>query len=257
MSEPTYLFVCTPHNSGSTLLASILASGTGAAALPAEGQKLTQFMPVPSRMGAPKAWTDPKILAVLQDDKQYNWDRVKADWGRHWATKPGANVLVEKSPPNVARAGLLQAHFPGARFVVGLRDPYAFVSSMWLRHRRPVACAAAHWLAMAKLQVSNLESLRDCLLLTYETLTGDPAGACKALSAFAPGLGDLTAPFIVSTNAERIEALTLGQLSKINNVLGSSENVLKQFGYALLESPIAGSPAGTIAAVAGAETLRP
>jgi hypothetical protein len=237
--DKTYLFVCVPNNSGSTMLARMLSRASGAAGLELdgdvrEGQAVTKGVPHPRDFKAQKNWATPEAIALFRDESKYNWSQAQTDWHVLWDRKPDARVLVEKSPPNVVRWSLLHEHFPGAKFVLGLRDPYAFSASMLRKDARPVADAASHWLRAAKLQVENVQAIgKDGYWLTYERVCGDVVKECSQLQEWLPDIGVITPPEIKYTNRERMSSLTTDQITAISAVLAPEETMINELGYFL------------------------
>jgi Sulfotransferase family len=239
MADKIYLFVCVPNNSGSSMLAEMLSRASGAAGLELdgrvrEGQAVTMGVPHPRDFKAAKNWAMPEAIAVFRDETKYNWPQVQSDWHLLWDRKPNARVLVEKSPPNVVRWSLLQKHFPDSKFVLGLRDPYAFCASMLTKDGRPVADAAGHWLRAAKLQAENVQAIgENGFWLTYESVCRDVAKECSKLQEWLPDIGIITPPRIKYSNEERMKSLTPEQMTAINAVLAPEEKAIRGIGYEL------------------------
>ena len=76
------------------------------------------------------ALTESSVLVTAE-----NRARLWAQWSKHWDTD--ADVLLEKSPPNLIRCRFLQAMFSGACFVVIQRHPVAvsLATQRWTHQR--------------------------------------------------------------------------------------------------------------------------
>ncbi|MGH9064284.1 MAG: sulfotransferase family protein [Acidimicrobiales bacterium] len=199
MSNPedhTLVFVGGLHRSGTTLLARLLASspdvsgfaGTGAPS--DEGQYLQDVYPTANVYGGPGRFgyqpdmhqTEGSVLAT-----RASRDVLWAQWSRHWdLSRP---VLVEKSPPDLLKARLLQALFPEARFVFVVRHPLptAIATQRWCH--RSLLRLVDHWAHCHLLMQGDLPHLRRRLVVRYEDLTSDPCSTLLAVRSFV-GLGD-------------------------------------------------------------------
>jgi hypothetical protein len=227
-----HLFVTIPNNSGSTLVLNMLSGAPGVSALPIEGQWLSNAIPNPVALGCGRVYT--VAADHFRNEALYNWKRIEVDWYLHWSKKPEAPVLVEKSPPNVIRAEMMQQYFPNARFVLSIRDPYAFVSSVRNHRNLPPALIARHWLECAKYQVHNRNVLKHHVSFRYEDLCNSPDLVCDKIRALVPELGPLAMPSsLKNPNDERKGALTLADLEAINSVLYPHRDLLRYFGYNL------------------------
>jgi len=81
-------------------------------------------------------------------EKRIPWPEIRATWEKSWdLTKP---ILVEKSPPNIARAFEIEAVFKPAYFVAMIRDPYALCESINRRLGHDVEAAARKWVMHAE-----------------------------------------------------------------------------------------------------------
>jgi len=100
-------------------------------------------------------------------------------------------------------------------------------------------------------QLSNARELDNRLVLTYESLVGDPARTCAQLVEFMPQLGHLDpgASFevhsidgtlnrpITELNRKKIAALSDETLAALNAVFEEHADTLAAWGYTLLRSP--------------------
>lgn len=239
--EPTFLFVLTPPNSGSTALANLLATSPKVALLRGNGEG--QWL-VPGMM-SPERW-DAEMFV--------DYASVKATWLKQYqrilSDGQDIEIVVEKSPPNLVRISKLAAQFDHTAFLAINRDPYANCSSCLYRYRdverltedarREAITEFAHsWVARSAL-------LRDAIawssapLVTYEQFCAAPEKLQEALC----DLGDLGFDFeqtvsvknyapgkVRNFNAEQIARLTEADIEAIGAVLKGHEDLLEQFGY--------------------------
>ncbi|MCG3119063.1 MAG: hypothetical protein ALAOOOJD_01391 [bacterium] len=224
-----YLFVLCPPFSGSTVLWKLLGTSPAVSSLPYEGQALEgvrEFMRT-------EPWNPGKRLPWLQ---------IKATWEKHWDLhKP---ILLEKSPPNIARAFEIEKVFQPAAFVAMIRNPYAFCESHRRRLDHDVQISAGKWIAHAAYQIKNITGLKKLTHFTYERFTEQTPQIKKQILNFMPALQDIdiTQSFaahasdetIQNFNHEKIGRLRRTDIDRINAVLQEHEDVLKFFGYELI-----------------------
>lgn len=230
MKAHVHLFVLCPPASGSTLLWRILQTSPALSALPGEGQAVA-----PTQLFSRDRWNPRKVIP---------WGEVEQVWRAHWDLE--RPVLLEKSPPHLIRAHQLEAHFPDSRFIVMIRNPYAFCEGVRRRwgHRYTWRNLAQFWVTLARYQIENTRSLRRTLAFTYEDLTADAAGVCARLVEFVPELGYLdpsgrhavferAAP-VTDLNRDQIARLSPWAISAISDALAPYPDLLTHFGYQLL-----------------------
>jgi uncharacterized protein YndB with AHSA1/START domain len=231
-SSRTYLFILCPAFSGSTVLYRLIASSPHASTLFGHGNWAGegQFVPAVVPLMRRQVGADPRVGGWEDPAVEMPWGRIRREWERCWdLSKP---VLVEKSPPNVLRAPAIEEHFSrfgDVRFVAMIRSPYHV-------RQRPEL-----WLAEARHQRRNVETLRHVLWTRYEDLCRDPAAVARRLTDFLPALGPLdhtaarasrdpsvagrTGP-IASRNATTRSLATQRDLE-----LAPHEELLRFFGY--------------------------
>ncbi|MFW6065218.1 MAG: CmcI family methyltransferase [Planctomycetota bacterium] len=235
--ENTYLFVLSPPFSGSTLLWKLLATSPHASALPREGQ----FLPEVRQWMAPNRW-DP--------DKPLPWEQIKERWRRGWDTSK--SILLEKSPAHIVRAEQIEQHFQPAFFIAMVRNPYALCQGLRRRQGRSGETAARMWVTWARYQMHNIRRLKRVISFTYEQLTEDPAETRSRILAFLPQLEDIDIdrPFeaesylgrsarpIRNLNQAKIDMLPPDYIRRVNEVLRLNEDVMRFFGYSIMEPSV-------------------
>ena len=123
--QPHFLFVVTPPYSGSTALTRLLNTGQRTTLLHrrGEGQWLIPGLSQKDR------W-DP--------EKKVNYESVRAVWLHEYQrlrrADNRAEVVIEKSPPNMVRLEELSSLFRYRSFLANNRNPYANCASMLYRH---------------------------------------------------------------------------------------------------------------------------
>ena len=81
-------------------------------------------------------------------------------------------MLLEKSPPNLTRIGWLRTVFPGARFIVMVRDPRVSAAATQKWSQTSIEELIYHWhVAHAAAQAAWGP---DCIGIRYEDFCADP-----------------------------------------------------------------------------------
>jgi hypothetical protein len=109
--------------------------------------------------------------------------RLFEQWRPYWdLSKP---VLLEKSPPNLLAARLLQAAFPRAYFVMVVRHPAIVTLSTrkWAR-RRSLPSLIEHWFHAHRLFEGDAPHLRRLLVVKYEHMVLAPGRALAEIAGF-------------------------------------------------------------------------
>ena len=252
-----HLFIICMNNSGSTLLERILRDCQNAIAFPAKpdaqtnGQQFVrEYMPIPGRIDKKfrRIWTE--HADILEDESCYNWPMIKKRWRMRWSRNPKFNaastrVFLEKSPPNVLRAPMLQKHFENSFFILMQRNPYAVSEGIRRRTGLPLHRCIRHWIRCAQKQMQNERELRRAITLNYEDLS-ERAQFCRdQILKLIPELDDLDMHKdvavqgvegkirqpIVNYNHKQIALLTSEDVSAINAELDKVPNVMEHFGY--------------------------
>lgn len=256
-----YLFVVCMNSSGSTLLHYYLEKCKLVASLPridsdiatsSEGQgHVKKFLPLPNQYDCVGVFTEKSHIFV--DSSKYDWGEIKKIWHKKWAEPTGTpltgKVLLEKSPPNVVRAELLQKHFPNSYFIVMVRNPYAFSEGLRRRHGHKIEPCATHWGESMKFQIRNLEILNNVICIKYEDLCDNQEVVKTRLKTFLPELKDLSLDGdfsghhslygrkempIKNLNSDQIKNLGTNDISRINVILSKYQEELDYFDYKMM-----------------------
>jgi hypothetical protein len=248
-----HLFVVPQNNSGSTFLTACLHACRRVIGLPGEGQHVPGFRgPVPRHFGDHFAWGREgcRTAGILATDALYDWAAIRRAWYDAAVPASGdADLFVEKSPPNVARVGSLDRHFPGARFLFLVRDPFAVAESV-IRHRPDlpavVGAAGEHVVATLRLQRDNIARYGAGgrgLLVRYEDLCDRPVATESAVRTWEPGLDDLCVrrrlPVkgrydrpLANLNGEHHSRLRPDQVDALQSAFAPHAGLLATFRYA-------------------------
>lgn len=191
-----FVFIGGLHRSGTTLLARMLetascASGLdGSPARMGEGQHLQLVYPTGVDYGGPTDWAwHPRSHLTEADLPDDAAARLWAAWSPWW--RPDAELLVEKSPPNLTKMRYLQAAFPGARFVVLTRHP---VSQAYALHRwsptvlRRIGVGfthqVEHWVHAHETFLRDAPYLENLHVVRYEHLVTEPKRELARIEEF-------------------------------------------------------------------------
>jgi hypothetical protein len=235
-----YIFITVPNACGSTLWEYLLATSPNASKLPNEGHNVKGVAGNIPRQGTGQ-WA--LHTGDVMNSSAYPWDMIKRIWHDLWDMNK--MVLIEKSPPNVIRANLLQYQFVPSKFLLSIRDPYVFSESMTWRFKQKynVKENAENWVAIARYQMENEKRLKDWLLIRYEDLADDPVAACDKVIEWCPELETLDADkvfqirkrksSITNMNNEYLKRLSNEQVKTITAVLEKSTDVLEHYKYEL------------------------
>ena len=267
-----HLFVVCPNNSGSSFLTAALESCANTWHLPQEGSQVYGYVgPVPWRMRQPDApppdllWAArPAWIAQFTDPARHNWRRTRRAWYfLAEASSAAACVFVAKSPMHVLQVEQLAASFPNARFLFMVRNPYAVCEGICRRYRtrqralyeqgfvRPgrnlERMAAEHVAACMAWQRRNIEGFRQSgVFFTYEEMCAAPGETAQRIRGLVPELADLDLrqrlpakdynEMLTDMNPRQIANLTGEQIATFNEAFRGERELLRYFGYDLLEA---------------------
>jgi hypothetical protein len=257
--DDKYLFIICMNNSGSTLLERVMSECRNAVGFPApagpdqqvNGQGFVpDLMPIPGKM-TPKCrriWSEQ--AATLESESLYQWSKIKRRWKEHWARNPkfetaSPRVFLEKSPPNIFRAAMLQKNFPNSFFILMQRNPYAVAEGIRRRASLSIERCIRHWIRCAQQQMRNEQMLGKAIKLNYEDLSEQPDSSRQAVITFIPEFYDLDIRKdvavhsldghirqpIVNYNQKQIALLSAEDLAIINRQLEKVPEIMAHFGY--------------------------
>ena len=266
----THLFVVCPNNSGSSFLTAALADCRAVWRLPCEGQMIRGFAgPVTTRAYGREGWRPGLLWAsetwidLFADQRGYDWPRTRKAW--YWyarARAADASVFVAKSPPHVLHVGQLVRHFPNAKFLFMVRNPYAVCEGICRRYRtRLVArlrrqftepgrslptAAATHVANCLAWQRRNIEAWRHSgVFFAYERMCGEPEAVAEEVCALVPAIDDLVLrrriaakdydEMLANMNERQIANLRPEDVAAFNRVFREHRHTLGWFGYELMD----------------------
>jgi Sulfotransferase family len=255
-----FLFIVCMNNSGSTLLERVLSRCQNVVGLPApggpdhqvNGQRFVKdYMPSPNRLNCRRIWSEQ--ADILQDEMRYNWSRIKERWRQEWERNPKFHtaspcVFLEKSPPNIYRASMLQNYFENSFFILMQRNPYAVAEGIRRRAELPIGRCIQHWIRCAQQQMRNERMLHSAIKVNYEELSESPEISRQRIIGLLPELSDLdirqdvaihsvdgrVRQAITNYNQKQIALLSRQDLLEINRHLGQVPEVMAHFGYEYL-----------------------
>lgn len=254
----THLFIICPNNSGSTFLKHALASSAYTWNLAREGQHTFGFVgPSSSKAELNRQWAaTAESIAVFTDADAYDWPATRPAWYfQAFSASPDAHVFVEKSPPFLLVVDQLAAHFPDARFLFMVRNPYAVVEGILRKSRRAwlesvgadaaLRIAAAHVVNCLAYQRRNIERWsRQGACFTYEEMCADPRRVERLIADQVPGLDDVNLRQrlrvheydepLRNMNAQQVSRLGADQWKIIAGAFEPYGDLFEFFGYQLI-----------------------
>ena len=267
----THLFVVCANNSGSTFLAAALGTSPSAWRLPLEGHRVRGYVgPVPKRMRCPDA-PPPDLLwaarqewiEALADPARHNWPLTRKAWYfQAVASDPNASVFVCRSQMHLLQVGQLAAAFANARFLFMVRNPYAVCEGICRRYRTRLThlyeqgfvragrslerMAAEHVVTCMAWQRRNIDAQRGSgAFFTYEAMCESPRQVARRISSLVPELAGVELrqrlavkdyhEWLTDMNPRQLANLTSEQIATFNQVFQPRRELLRHFGYDLLE----------------------
>jgi len=256
VSDHIYIFVVVPNHSGSTWLLNIISHCKRAVTFISrtypnniEGQAIAKGAHYPSNEEG--VWTEKEVQY-----KRIKWDEVKKHWNSAWGKcsqehkKQKPFVFVEKSPHNVMIAPQLQKQFQPAQFIIMVRDPYPTIEGVMRNNKVKLDRATRHWIRCMKLQMRNLQVLRERIWFRYEDLILDPGRCVDKIKRLVPELTDLdfgkkarahsfegsAARTLKDYNKMQVAKLGEQNIAEITHILREEgAEAMKFFGYKLME----------------------
>jgi hypothetical protein len=246
-----WVFVVGCYNSGTELLTELLGSQKAIAALPHEGQFLTDQFKADYELGLPRMWAQrEELFRLTEREVGPDATRLKKEWlMRLDRTRP---IFLEKSPPNSARTRWLQHHFENAHFIAIVRNGYAVAEGIrrkaepyHLRDGWPLELCARQWNRTNEILLEDAEHLERFMWVRYEDLVADPQKEFGRLLGFL-GLKAVPSSELDPDRAwevhERREPLrdmnpeNIANLSaeELRIVTSEAEGMLRHFGYPIL-----------------------
>ena len=241
-----WAFIVGCYNSGTELLVRLLETHPGIAALPEEGQFLTDQLPADYELGLPRMWAlREDLFRLTEEDGGPDVVRLKREWLMR--LDRSRTTFLEKSPPNAARTRWLQHHFENAHFIAIVRNGYAVAEGIrrkaepfHLKGGWPIELCARQWSRSYEVLLEDAPHLRHLLWIRYEDLTAEPEAELRRILAF---LGLPAAPTVARDRAlvvhEKNEPIrdmndeSLRRLSAAERrtITAEAEPMLRRFGY--------------------------
>lgn len=183
------VFVCGLHRSGTSLLEQSLVAELELSCLRMnvsenEGQHAQTVYSPAIRFGGPGrfAFSEDmqRELSSLSDFAAHGKALI-ADWAPFVAGS--SPVLIEKSPPNLTKIWWLRRVFPGASFIVLVRDPRAVSAATQRWSNASLEELMMHWNVAHSLALRDMRP-EDCITVRYEDFVASPGSAVDRIAKF-------------------------------------------------------------------------
>lgn len=225
MKNRKFIFILCPPFQGSTIIVNLLDSS-----------KMT------SSFINTKAWAGESIT-LLQNKKKmrkkawnksnkFDFSLIKQKMDEH--LDPSKKIFVEKSPPFINQAQLIQKYFSRygeVYFIISIRNPYSATNS------------PTNWVKYAKYQKHNIETLNNTYVTSYEKLCNNLPRVIYDLKKKFPQMYDIKNQSLSQKHNKKNERYQQIHSDKVNRVINRSEKtrvlikhkkLMDYFGYKIL-----------------------
>jgi len=246
-----YLFIVCPNQSGSSLIYRMLNTSKKIKKLSTEGQLVDGYAGPINQSGKFKNGIFSEYREEFSNPVNYNWGAIKDAWTKDWSNGIGSQkILLEKSPPNVFKAKMLEENFKPSYFIVSIRNPYAMCEGMKRRINYPVNKSAIHWGECARQQIENIKTLKNMIWFKYEEFCANPKILLK-IQTILPELDDIKLDELIAVhsiddmagvhrkkiknyNEKQINNLTENEILKISKELREYKDEMNFFNYKIM-----------------------
>ena len=194
---------------------------------------------------------------VYADPSNYDWPMIAKCWSENWSNaNPYAEIRLQKTPADVFRVPMVSAHFHDLKWIVSVRNPYAYVESIMrkatfqMEPLRQLDQVCFHVLRTLEIQIQNAAFLgTDAYVMTYEDFVARPEHHRAQMAAWLPGLEymDFDAELIIKgqkvaaiaddspAKVQRMIAEIPDIIPMINEYFSPCESLLNHWGYELMK----------------------
>lgn len=228
-----WIFIVGCYNSGTSLLARILAKHPLVGGMPDEGVYYTDSLSYPEQFGWPRMWVEclDQVRLDPDDATPERILRIKKQWSL--AYPKGKPNLLEKSVVNAVRMPFLQAHFQPAFFISLVRNGYAVAEGIQRRtnpagwknprysEQYPIELCARQWRASDEVIGRDGENLERFIQISYEDLTSEPVGVMRKVTDFLglPALDSsvLEQAWFIRDKRKTIQNMNAGSFERLSD----------------------------------------
>ena len=216
-----FIFILCPPYQGSTIIVSLLDSS----------KNTSSFMNT-------KAWAGESIsllnnakdmrLLAWNNKNKFNMSLIKQQMNQYLDKKK--KIYIDKNPSFINQAQLLETYFSKygkVYFIISIRNPYSTKYS------------AKNWVKYAKYQKTNIDTLNNTIITSYEMMCNDLPKVISRLKKKFPELSDIS-NLEKTKNKNKNERYQQINSKKVNRVTDKSEknkillkhkNLMDYFGY--------------------------
>lgn len=189
-------------------------------------------------------------------ESNYDWSFIKKRWNANWKkSNPLATIRLQKTPADIFRIKMMLPHFPNTKWIVSVRNPYAYVESIMRKATFQMTPLTQldqicyHVLRTMELQLENIELLKDdAYVMTYEDFCARPEHHREQLGYWLAGLeqidftkelnvkGTHTTNVIEDDTEQRIQNMIDGVpniIDMINQYFIPKQHIIADWGYKL------------------------
>jgi hypothetical protein len=268
--QPNYLFLAIPNFCGSTLIHNLIATAPDVVTLPfsepfkEDGSDKWQKDFVEGNTLAPYGYKNlhgPHSIEcnmehVYNDPSNYNWGLIAQRWHTEWNFKNvDAKIRLQKTPADVLRVKMMLPYFPNTKWIVSVRDPYAYVESLTRKATfamepvRQLDQICHHVTRIMELQKENKKLLgKNAYVVTYEDFCARPEYHREQLGTWLSGLekidfnkelnvkGTNTTNVIKDESEQRIQHMVDDKpdiFERINEFFIPKKKIIEYWGYEL------------------------
>lgn len=184
------VFLVGLHRSGTTLIEEHIVARYDVCSMRAkvpenEGLFLQDAMAGETAYGGPGLFGFFKQMQLTVPKSAAEIEATRLDILGSWAPwlVGDSDVFLEKSPPNLLRIEYLRTIFPGARFVVVVRDPRAVSLATQKWNKAPEILNFMHWCTSYAAAIESLSD--DCMIVRYEDFCSDTNAILDKIGKFA------------------------------------------------------------------------
>jgi hypothetical protein len=254
-----HLFLSIANYSGSTLIHNLIApSAATLARTPEDLEDVLEGNAVSSNnfmYKHPSQLYTRDVVLNCRNPLVYDWPGIKRDWNEIWSKDTEAKVYLQKTPHDIFRVQMMSEQFEDLKWIIMVKDPYAYVESLFNVHRRRLLIndpyleldkLCAHVILVLQTQLENADILgQSAYTMTLEDFLERKEYHVNQIQTFTDGLVRIDfskqiwikkklVSEIINTNEEKIQRMIAKYpdiISEINKFFIPHEALLNEWSY--------------------------